>query len=156
MENNSILEIISRLSINKAVKIGLVSFGLIIAPYWIIFVFANDVYLKNNVIQNLLLSLGIGIPVCIMNYGLDLIVKTLDEKNDTLNISDDDLSSLASCCGLCGLSFYLPCIIQFFFGKISQHNAIIWIFSANAGFWASNIFQIIKYSIKGKSKLKYN
>lgn len=142
------VEFFYKLSLSKAIKIGFIAFGLLIAPYWFIFQFAYYIYSNNDIIQNLLLALAIGMPVCIIHYFLDLVSRILSETEKSISIDDKELTEVAFACCLCGFIFYMPNIIQFFKGEMSQRNAIFWVFFGNLGIWVNPIFRIIKFSIK--------
>jgi|JI7StandDraft_1071085.scaffolds.fasta_scaffold311331_1 hypothetical protein len=141
-------EFFSKLSLSKAIKIGFIAFGLIVAPNWFVFQFAYYIYSKNDIFQNLLIALAIGMPVCIIHYFLDLVSRRLfdDEKSST--IDDNELTKVAYACCICGFVFYMPNIVQFFKGSMSQANAIWWVFSGNFGLWVTPIFRIIKFAVK--------
>jgi len=141
-------EFFSKLSLSKAIKIGFIAFGLIIAPYWFIFQFAYYIYSKNDMFQNLLIALAIGMPVCIINYFLDLVSRMLLDNEKSNTIDDKELTKVAYACCICGFIFYMPNIVQFFKGSVSQRNAIYWVLYGNIGLWFTPIFRIVKFTFK--------
>lgn len=152
-------EFLAKLSFNRAVNIGYIIFGNLLAPYWFLFQFAADIYKSNNVAQLLILSLAIGVPICLINF---VFLLSSPKKIDTENKAEvqDKVDRIFSLLGvssiLIGIAFYLPCIVKFFESSLNQAEAISLVIIMNAGFIIKDIWDWIDYNREKRKEVKKN
>lgn len=144
-------EFLSKLSFSRGTTIMIVVFGMVISPYWFLFQFAQEIYKSNDTIQTIILSLCIGIPVCVWTFVLNLISSIEDfTSDDESTRTDSFFKGVAISCGLAGISFYLPCAAKYFDPSINQRSAISLVMAGHAGYIGSTLFSIYKSNKKKK------
>ena len=122
-----------------------------LAPYWFIFQFANDIYKANDLIETIILSICIGVPVSILNFFFNYLSAFFSKKQETEKEKETDLFKLMGIsCALVGISFYVPSVLSFFNLTETQHQAILSIIGFHIGY----ISMISFFAIKNNNKLR--
>ena len=126
-------EFISKLSFSRGTSIALIIFGTIVAPYWFLFQFAQDIYKSNSLVQLLILSFAIGAPTAMIHYIMNFQLFSPEEfKTDDHKVKFY-FSLLGGASILSGVIFYVPCMIKFL-EETTQRDAIWAIIGLNGLF----------------------
>lgn len=144
-------EFFKSLSFNQGTNIGLIIFGIFLAPYWYIFQFANDIYKTNDFIERIILSICIGVPVSILNFFVNYLSAFFMKKQETEKEKETKIFKLMGIsCAVVGISFYVPSVLSFFNLSETQHQGILSIISFHLGY----IVMIAFFTIKNNNKLR--
>ena len=138
-------EFLNKLNFSKGVRISIMIFGNIIAPYWFLYQFFRPLVTGNNFIQQLIICLAIAIPVSIIGYILELWAVSKKDGADLIHIAkaniDENLLKdnkqdltreitnklVFKCLSLGSINtaiiFYLPCMLTYFL-PLDKNEAI--------------------------------
>ena len=112
---SEIVELITKLSFNKGTNLVFIIFGTLIAPFWFLFQFANNIYNNSDILHLLILSVAIGMPVCLISFTFEILSDLKIKENQSLLKDNDYIFSLiGKSCIIPGFSFYIPCAFKFF------------------------------------------
>lgn len=148
-------EFLKTLSFNRGTNIGFIIFGVFLAPYWFIFQFANDIYKSSNLTQTIILSLCIGVPVCLLNFIINSVGGLYNEKEVTEEQKVNQYFKLMGYSSIFGgISFYAPCIFKFFSLPQTQRQAIFFIIGIHIGYITTTIIYASLSNRKAKKAEK--
>ena len=106
------------------------------------FQFDNDLYKSSESIQTIILSLCIGIPICLFQFLFSLIPFRKFNTDPTEKGKVDFYFKLMGLVGIfCGAIFYIPSILKYFY-KVDLQKAIEIVISGNAGVTSALILVI--------------
>jgi len=119
-----ITEVLKSLSYNRITKIGLIIFGIVLAPFMFIFQFKEAVFRDNDFVKLLLISACIGLPVAIVLFVLRVLDDGgIDPESQTEKMTRR-FSQMATTSVICGVGFYIPCCIKYFQPSLNLRDAI--------------------------------
>jgi hypothetical protein len=119
-----ITEALKSLSYNRITKIGLILFGIVLAPFMFIFQFKESVFWDSDFVKLLLISTCFGLPAALILF----ILRVIDDAGLDPESQEEKMrrrfSQMASTSVICGVGFYIPCCIKFFQPALNLRDAI--------------------------------